>query len=204
MADATMYKELKAGKDLHIEAAKLTGIKDPTKEDRQKGKAVSFGLIFSMSWPSFQEYAFTNYGVVFTDEQARNIHSRYHTKYLGIDDYHQYCWANYRTKNFRSAMGRRNLCRLGTDASNYATQSSIAEATKWSVAFLVRKYPEALNLIVNVVHDAIYMDVKRKHFKLWADRLDEAMQLGWDEICKSPIFKYKDIPMPTEVEEIAA
>ena len=65
MHDKTMYKELKKGKDLHIEAARLTGIKNPTREDRQKGKAVSFGLIFSMSAKSFKEYAFVNYGVNF-------------------------------------------------------------------------------------------------------------------------------------------
>ena len=202
MRDKTMYKELKGGADLHIEAAKLTGIKDPSKADRQKGKAVSFGLIFSMTAPSFQEYAFTNYGVVFTLGASRAIHKDYHTKYRGIDAYQKWCWENYSTVPIKSAMGRANLCRLGTDASNYATQSSIAETTKWAAIFLIRKYPEALKLIVNVVHDAIYLDVERKDFKLWADRLDEAMQDGWTEICKSDLFYYKDIPMPTEVEEI--
>ena len=200
MKDEKMYQELKAGRDLHIEAAKLTGIKKPTRADRQKGKSVSFGLIFSMSWKSFKEYAFTEYGVAFTDEEAQAIHQRYHNKYQGISAYQSWCWRNYKTMPIESAMGRRNICRLGTDASNFATQSSIAEATKWSVHFLVDEYPEALDLIINVVHDAVYMEVLTKDFKKWSRRLEKAMLLGWKEVCKSDLFTYKDIPMPVEVE----
>ncbi len=202
MRDKTMYKELKKGKDLHIEAARLTGIKNPTREDRQKGKAVSFGLIFSMSAKSFKEYAFVNYGVNFSSREAISIHRAYHRKYKGISEYQKECWDTYDTVPKESAMGRRNLCRLGTDASNYATQSSIAEATKWSVHFLVDEYPETLKMIVNVVHDAIYMEVLNEEFEMWSKRLEKAMLLGWLEICKSKILYYKDIPMPVEVEII--
>ena len=204
MKDAAMYEELMEGKDLHIESAKLTGIENPTREDRQKGKAVSFGLIFSMSAKSFKEYAFTNYGVVFSEQEAFAIHKAYHTKYKGIAKYQRWCWNNYEDTPIASAMGRENVCRLGTDASNYATQSTIAEATKWAVHFLVTDYPEALNLIVNVVHDAIYLDTKKKEFKMWSKRLEDVMLRGWKEVCKSPIMHYKDIPMPTEVEVVGA
>ncbi len=203
MKDKTMYEELKAGKDLHIESARLTGIKNPNKEDRTKGKAVSFGLIFSMSAPSFQEYAYTNYGVRFTIEEARAIHSAYHKKYIGIDAYQGFCWDWYKSHIFETAMGRRNVCNLGTDASNYATQGSIAEATKWATVFLVRKYGfKALKRIVNVVHDAIYLETKKKDFDKWSKRLQKAMLLGWKEVCKSDLFYYKDIPMPVEVEVV--
>ena len=202
MHDENMYKELKKGKDLHIEAARLTGIKNPTREDRQKGKAVSFGLIFSMSAKSFKEYAFVNYGVTFSRREAIAIHRAYHRKYKGISDYQSECWDTYDTVPKESAMGRRNLCRLGTDASNYSTQSSIAESTKWAVHFIVDEYPEALKYIVNVVHDAIYMEVPNKDFKMWSHRLEKAMLLGWEEICKSDLLYYKDIPMPVEVEII--
>jgi len=205
MGDQTMYEELMAGKDLHIESAKLTGIKNPTRADRQKGKAVSFGLIFSMSWKSFQEYAFTEYGVKFTEEEAQMIHKAYHNKYKGISDYQNYCWRWYKTQPFKTAMGRANICNLGTDASNYATQGSIAEATKWAVIVLVRKYGfKALRRIINIVHDAVYLETTRKEFPKWEKRLHKAMLLGWKEICKSDLFIYKDIPMPMETEIVGA
>ena len=99
-------------------------------------------------------------------------------------------------------MGRRNLCRLGTDASNYATQSTIAESTKWAVHYLVKKDKRALKLIINVVHDAIYLDVPDNQFDYWSELLQKAMLKGWKKVCKSDIMYYKDIPMPVEVEKI--
>ena len=203
MNDKKMYKELMAGKDLHIESAKLTGIKKPTRADRQKGKAVSFGLIFSMSWKSFQEYAFTEYGVKFTEDEAKMIHGAYHDKYRGISAYQDECWRWYKTRPYETAMGRANICNLGTDASNYATQGSIAEATKWAIIVMARKYGmKALKRIISVVHDAVYLDTTKKEFKKWEKRLHKAMLLGWKEICKSELFNFKDIPMPLETEII--
>jgi len=202
MNDETMYKELMEGKDLHIESAKLTGIKNPTREDRQKGKAVSFGLIFSMSAPSFQDYAFTNYGVTFSLKEAKAIHSKYHKKYKGIDKYHEWCWRNYTTTPIETALGRRNIANLGTDASNYATQGSIAEATKISIDLMTNDYPETLSMINNVVHDACYMTCKKKDFDKYSKILSKYMEKGWLEVCKSKIFHFKDIPMPVEVEVI--
>ncbi len=204
MNDRAMHDMLMAGKDLHIESARMTGIENPTREDRQKGKAVSFGLIFSMSAPSFQEYAFTNYGVKFTLKEAQAIHRRYHNTFTGVSAYHQGCWSDYKFKVYETAFGRKNRARLGTDASNYATQGSIAEATKWAVIVLVRKYGmKALKAIVNVVHDAIYLDVKAKQFEEWEERLHWAMLEGWREVCKSDLFHFKDIPMPMETEIVS-
>jgi len=99
-------------------------------------------------------------------------------------------------------MGRRNICRLGTDASNYATQATIAEATKFAVHYLVRKDKSVLKLIINVVHDAIYLNVPEEEFEKWSQRLQKAMVKGWEKVCKSDIMYYKDIPMPVEIEKI--
>mgnify|MGYP001790638661 CR=1 FL=1 len=33
-------------------------------------------------------------------------------------------------------------------------------------------------------------------YDLWHERVSKAMVKGWEEICKTSIFKYKDIPMP--------
>ena len=204
MRDKKMYEELMEGKDLHIEACReFMGIPEPTKAERTGGKAVSFGLIFGMSAPAFQEYAFTEYGTTFSARRAKKIRDGYHKKYQGISSYAQARWRDYKSVPVVTAMGRRNIANMGTDAINYATQGSIAEATKWSVVYLVRKYGfEALRVIVNVVHDAVYIDCPDKDFDMWSKRLDKAMQKGWKKICKSDLFFYKDIPMPTEVEKV--
>lgn len=203
MKDAQMYEELKAGKDLHKIAATLAlggNPEDITKAERQKGKAISFGFIFGMSAPSFVEYAFVNYGVVFTQEEAKLIKSNYQKRYPMIAKYAKDRWNDYKTVPVQTPLGRRNKARLGTDAINYATQGCIAETMKLAVHYLCKEYPEALKYIYNIVHDAGYLRVPKGQETIWADRLVTAMKQGWTEMCKRPMLFYKDIPMPVEVE----
>jgi len=203
MKDAQMYKELKDGKDLHKIAATLAiggSPEDITKAERQKGKAISFGFIFGMSASSFVEYAYVNYGVVFTPEEAKEIKANYKRRYPQIAKYAQARWNDYKTVPVETPLGRRNKARLGTDAINYATQGCIAETTKLAIHYLVKEYPETLKYIYNVVHDAIYLRVPKGTEAKWAKILVDKMKMGWTEMCKRPMLFYKDIPMPVEVE----
>lgn len=204
MKDEAMYEELKAGHDLHKIAATLAmpdkKPEDVTKAERQKGKAISFGFIFGMSAESFQEYAYVNYGVSFTLEECKMIKANYNTRYQGIARYHREKWNNYKSTPVETPLGTRNMARLGTDAINFATQGGIAEVTKLSVHYLCRDYPEAINYIFNVVHDAVYLRVAKGDEAKWADILASCMKRGWAEFCKMPMLYYKDIPMPVEVE----
>lgn len=204
MKDAKMYEELKAGMDLHKIAATLAmpGKKpeEITKEERQKGKAISFGFIFGMSADSFQEYAYVNYGVTFTLDECRAIKKAYSDRYVQINKYHKEKWNSYKTEPVTTPLGRRNKARLGTDAINYATQGCIAETTKLAVHYLVKDYPDAVRYIFNVVHDALYLRVPRGEEAIWAPRVIAAMKKGWTEMCKMPMLYYKDIPMPVELE----
>lgn len=203
MKDANMYKELKAGIDLHKIAATLAlggNPEDITKAERQKGKAISFGFIFGMSAPSFVEYAFVNYGVVFTLAEAKMIKAAYVKRYPGIARYAKARWNDYKTTPVQTPLGRRNTPRLGTDAINYATQGCIAETMKLAIHYLCKEFPDATKYLYNVVHDAGYLRVPKGSEKVWAERLVTAMKKGWVEMCKRPMLFYKDIPMPVEVE----
>ena len=204
MKDEEMYLELKSGMDLHrIAATFAMPDKKPeeiTKFERQKGKAISFGFIFGMSAASFQEYAYVNYDVTFTAEECQEIKRKYSTKYQGINAYHKQMWNSYKSTPVETPTGRMNMARLGTDAINFATQGAVADTVKLAVRYLCREFPQAINYIFNVVHDAVYLRVPKHDEKLWADRLAAAMLKAWVEICKCPMFHYKDIPMPVEVE----
>ena len=94
------------------------------------------------------------------------------------------------------------MARLGTDAINFGTQGGIADVTKLAARYLCRDYPEAVNFVFNIVHDAVYLRVPKDNPEIWADRLAEAMIKAWKEYCKLPMMYYKDIPMPVEVEWI--
>lgn len=203
MQDANMYKELKAGMDLHKIAATLALGGNPeeiTKDERQKGKAINFGFIFGMSAPSFVEYAYIEYGVIFTLDEAKAVKANYQKRYPQIAKYAQARWNDYKTVPVQTPLGRRNKARLGTDAINYATQGCIAETTKLAIHYLCKEYPEALKYIYNVVHDAIYLRVPKGTEAKWAKILVDKMKMGWTEMCKRPMLFYKDIPMPVEVE----
>jgi len=207
MKEPVMYTELKAGKDLHRVAAAMVLNKpesEVTKGERQKGKAINFGFIFGMSAPSFVEYAYVEYGVIFTLEEAKLVKYKYDNKYKMIAKYHRARWNDYKTIPVSTPLGHRNKARLGTDAINHATQGCIAETMKLAIHYLIKEYPEAIKFIYNIVHDAGY---KRISFpkgtsisviELWADRLVIAMKKGWVEMCKCDMLFYKDIPMPVE------
>lgn len=203
MGEHTMYNELKDKKDLHIAAASMALGIDPatvTKADRQKGKAISFGFIFGMSADSFVEYAYVNYGVIFSAEEAKEIKKKYETKYPNIAAYHKLKWNNYKTQPVVTPLGKRAMANLGTDAINFATQGAIAETTKLAVHYLCKANPEATKYIYNVVHDAIYLRVPRGLEDELANNLILAMKKGWLEICKCDLFNFKDIEMPIEIE----
>jgi len=204
--EPAMYKQLKDGEDLHTSMAKFISGKDEvTKEERVKAKAINFGFVFGMSAPAFQEYAFVNFGVTMTQEEARNIRNKYFKKYPNIAKYHKKVWDGVKEGGYiyTTALGRRTKPRLGTDGINGPVQGSGAETTKLAVHYMVKETnSECLKYIINVVHDAIYLEIPREDLEYWTKMLETSMIKGWEEISKTKAFFFKDIPMIAEVEEV--
>ncbi len=232
--EPVMYQQFMDGEDLHTSMAMLVtgkelhadgllgdegaieygslGGKYVTKNDRTVAKSINFGYIFGMSAGTYQQYAFTNYGLELDIKDAEDLRNRYFEKYTSIKAYHNKIWGEYSKASFvyTTALGRRVKPRLGTDAINGPVQGSGAETTKLATHWLIRADCERLGLdykteweqcevikyIFNVVHDAIYLRVPKDAKDIWTKRLEEAMVKGWEEISKTPLFKYKDIPMP--------
>ncbi len=205
MKEPVMYKELLDGIDLHMVSASLVTGKKPEDHDKQeriKGKAVSFGFIFGMSAPSFQEYAFTNFGVKFTEQEAKDIKTKYQRHYPTIARYHEYMWRNYKKSGFtvETALGRKVKPNLGTDAINIPTQGSTAETMKLAIHYMVKEDPKVLGVIANVVHDSISLRVPEEDKEYWTEFLERNMLKGWSEISKTALMFFKDIPMIVDVE----
>ena len=217
-----MYKQFKSGADLHTETAVmstgkklhpdgLTGsVYDDKKKinttpyvsfaDREKAKAVNFGFVFGMSAKTYVDFAFLNYGIEVSYENALAIREKYFNKYKGMAKYHKNVWDNFKNPNFvyTTALGRRVKPKLGTDAINGPVQGSGAECTKLAIHYLIKEHPKALDYIFNVVHDAVYLRVPKEDKELWTTRLKTAMLKGWTELSKSSLFHYSDIPMPMD------
>ena len=211
MEDYTMRDEFIKGLDLHKKVVADLIFKIPydtvVKEDRQKGKAVNFGFIFDMSGATFQEYAFVNYGVSFTLAESNAIKKAYKDKYKGIAKYHRYWWDAYsKEKGYvtimnYSPLGRPNLAKIGNEAINYPTQAGEGECTKLSYHYMAKETNgESLKYGYNIVHDSIELRVPKGTENSWAEILGRNMKLGWTELCKVKMMKFKDIPMPVEIE----
>lgn len=220
--EPVMYQELLNGEDLHTNMAALatgkkvhpdgplgddydalfTGDKTKgeyvTKKDRTLAKALNFGYIYGMSAKTYQNYSLTRYALKISLDEATKLRNLYFGKYKAIKKYHDEVWKNVGKANYiyTTALGRSVHPKIGTDAINGPIQGSGSETTKLAVHYLCKEYPEALKLIFNVVHDAIYLRVPKADYDLWHERVSKAMVKGWEEICKTSIFKYKDIPMP--------
>ena len=185
-----------------------------THKDRTDAKAVNFGYVFGMSAAKYQNYAFVSYGVKVTLEQATNMRDKYFKKYPNFKKYHDYVWSNYSKPGFfyETALGRRVKPKLGTDGINGPVQGSGGETTKLAVHYLIKADCQRLGLnpetewtkcevikyLFNVVHDAIYLRVPKEENAIWRKRLAQAMVKGWEEISKSKLFAFKDIPMPVD------
>ena len=181
-------------------------------KDRTDAKSINFGYVFGMSAKSYVDYAFTSYGVKVSLEQATHMRNRYFTKYPEFKKYHDMVWSNYQKPGFfyQTALGRRVKPKLGTDGINGPVQGSGAETTKLAVHWFIKQdcirlnlnpetewhKCEAIKYLFNVVHDACYIRVHKAEKEIWEKRLADAMVRGWQEISKSSLFKFKDIPMP--------
>lgn len=202
--DSNMARQLKSGLDLHTELAKmLTGKSEVSKEDRTRAKAGNFGFVYGMSAITFKEYAYTNYGLDLTIEEAEEMRSQYFKMYPDIASYHKNVWSKYKQPGYFSetALGRRVKPKLGTDAINCPVQGSGAECTKLAIYHLCEATnDEALKYIVNVVHDSIKLEVPAELAETYKNKLEVAMIMAWNDICQTDIFKFRDIPIKVDIE----
>ncbi|EDP2370870.1 hypothetical protein GKB09_03910 [Campylobacter jejuni] len=198
--DEFMYNQLKNNEDLHTSMAQfISNNKEVSDEERTKAKAINFGLVFGMSAPSFVEYAFTNFGVTYTLEEATKIRNKYFERYKTIAKAHKNIWNNYKNESYvySTALGRRVKPKLGTDAINGPIQGSGAETTKLAIHYMVKENEQVLGKIVNVVHDSIKLEVPKDEVDYWMQLLERNMLKAWNRI--SELFIYKDIPMKVDV-----
>jgi len=178
--------------DLHRKtAAVIAGVPPEavTAEQRQRAKAVNFGLLFGMGAPSLSAYANASYQVVMTVQEARDARDRFFATYPGL--------ASWQRKTCQRTAGAMRVVTPGgrvrdfrsdprgyryTEALNTPIQGGAAEVMLSALARL----PSALSgldaSLVNAVHDEILVEVA-EHDALQAQiRITEAMVAGMLDI----------------------
>lgn len=78
------------GDDAHTMTARtIAGVDKPTKEQRSLAKPVNFGTLYGGSEYMLQQYAFNEYGVVWTIDEARGFRNNFMATYPRIPEFHR-------------------------------------------------------------------------------------------------------------------
>lgn len=187
------------GGDIHKETACIVmGInmaafnrlpRDEQSLARFKAKAVNFGFIYGMGWRKFIIYAKTQYGVEFTEAEARRIRDAFFEKYAGLNPWHRAMreFAG-RHKFVRSYSGRvRHLPMIDSD-EEYITH----EAERQGINSPVQEFASTLGImamgrldlevddrylaLTGFVHDALYAYCAPEHVEWGAKTLKHYME----------------------------
>lgn len=201
--DPAMMDAIASGVDLHRLTASKTANKkmeDITKEDRQRAKAVNFGLIYGMSAPTLKKYAWLNYGVRMSEDEAVQTRDRYFDLYRGIGKWHldqkknmqigDYYYMHTADKGYfrakvavqKTLSGRKRFwanfsettTAKPTEFFNSSDQGTSADITKLSLIRLYNELPEDA-LIIGAVHDEIIVEVASEKAQAIADLMLKVM-----------------------------
>ena len=199
-----MIEAYQKGEDIHrLTAAAVMGKKpeDVTKEDRQKAKAVNFGFLYGMGAQNFVRYAFDEYGLEFSLQEAEYIRTEYFLLYRGLKPWHRRMEDFVRRYGFvRSPLGRiRRLPDIHSadkglqyEAVRQAINSPVqATASDFTLMAMVLAHDRFFGLyrdrrayIIGQVHDSILIEC------------DEQLAEGVAKLLKSIMEKV----VPAEVE----
>lgn len=185
-ADKVITHIYRTGGDIHkATAAVVMGLTDAqfaklhrTEQSvaRQKAKAVNFGFLYGMGWRRFIGYAKTDYGVEFTEIEAKRIRAGFFKKYPGLERWHNRMRELVkRDKQVRSLSGLvRHLPMI--DSPEEGIQ---AEAGRQAINSPVQEFASSLGVIalgrmeeevdpeylqpVGFIHDALVAYVRKEH-----------------------------------------
>ena len=88
--EPTMIKIYENDGDIHTETARImTGGREPTKDERNKAKAINFGFLYGMMAKGFVDYAYDSYGVVFKLPEAQHNREMFFMKYSRLLPWHK-------------------------------------------------------------------------------------------------------------------
>ena len=200
--EPAMMQAINQGMDLHTATACLMLNKDPSeieKAERQSAKIANFGLLFGAGPGTLLKQAIAQYGVEWTEQEAKTIVNQWHAAYPGLRKW-QLETGERQTRAIFTKSGRRRLCmtdRAGkfTTRINHPVQGTAGDITKGALIRVwkyLRTYPGEARL-VGCVHDEILLEVRTEHVEKWKERLVKAMENAGKWLIQS-------VPITAEVD----
>lgn len=190
--EKTMLRAFRLGQDIHLlTACNITGKRpeDVTADERKKAKAVNFGLLYGMWWPTLKQYAKENYGVDLSDDEAKEYYDKHFQLYRGLKPWHQ---RQIRIANkmgyVRSPNGRiRHLPDIHSSekmvrkeaekqAINSPVQGFASDMALLSAVLLSELLEEKEIRMVLSMHDALMFECDEKKAKKWIPIIKQVME----------------------------
>ena len=176
---------------------------------RFKAKAVNFGFLYGMGWRKFIVYAKTQYGVEFTEREARRIRDAFFLKYRGLGPWHRSIRDFVTAHKFvRSYSGRIRHLPMVDSAEEYVTHG----AERQGINSPVQEFASSLGVmamgrvdlevddrylaLTGFVHDALYAYCAPEHVEWGAKTLKHYMETN-DIV--GAFGRVMDIPITADV-----
>ncbi|GBD17674.1 DNA polymerase I [bacterium HR27] len=192
--DPQLRAAFQRGEDVHTATARLVlGVAEPTKADRQKAKALNFGLLYGMSAEGFRRQAARDYGVLLTPEDAQRLRERFFAVYRGLRAWQRQARGDEPT-DVRTRLGR---LRVGVDKLttklNTPVQGTAADGLKCALALLWEQRQRLGSAVpVVVCHDEIVFECDTAEAEHVAAVLERLMVRGMQRVLRK-------IPVAVEV-----
>jgi DNA polymerase-1 len=197
--DPDMIAAFKRGDDIHCwVASKITGkpLEDINEDERQRGKAANFGLLYGQGAEGLRDLAEQDYNVFLSLTEAETLRRQWLVAFPRLAQWQQEQRGKTET---RTILGRRRTWKRPpplTELLNTPIQGSAADGMKLAMAILWETRPPDLAdcFAVAVIHDELIIEApmeKRAAAKVW---VKGAMESGMQQLLKT---------VPVEVKPVA-
>ena len=203
--DEAMLEIFRKGEDLHLNTAEVLAGRKVKKGDpeRQKAKAINFGLSFGMGAKRFKEMAASDYGVRMTLSEARDAKQKLLAAYPAIGSWHQRESARSEAGDFETftLLGRRRVVKPDnsgkpsfTERLNAPVQGTAADILKLALARLWEgrsDYPGTFPVLT--VHDEVVIECGEKAAQDTARWLSETLRGAVADVLVHPELAGEDV-----------
>lgn len=220
--DPEFLRVYREGGDIHAKTAlALLGVK--SKEDvpkdvfdtaRRNAKSCNFGFVYGMQAKKFRRYAFDEYKLNLTEEEAEQWRKDFFSLYRGLLAWHEreiafarkhgYCVSPFgfcrRLPNIRSEnieiRSQEERYAINTPIQNAGSDSTLLAALQAIREGLVDGIRAR---IVLFIHDELIFEVDEDHVPIFVPKLRQVME-GMDAIFKRDFHFEMAVPLETDIE----
>jgi DNA polymerase I len=189
--EPAMLEAFRQRKDLHtLMAAQIAGVseKKVTEDQRSHAKPVNFGFLYGMGAENFTDYAFKQYGVLFTYTEAVRVRNLFFDTWRGLEAYYDRTVRSAESNGYvKSRIGRRrNLPDIHSrrpyyksmaerQAINALIQGLASDLMLLAIIELHERLDPERARIFCTVHDSLVLYVRKGHARYMVDTVAEAM-----------------------------